>query len=74
MATLEEFELACPDCDGPGLYAIQDGHRLRAGVTSKISRFARRQRTPFPPSEGSVPPLRGLRSLPPRADSKGVSV
>ena len=37
MATLEEFELACPDCDGPGLYAIQDGHRLR---------FARRQRTP----------------------------
>ena len=27
MATLEEFELACPDCVGPGLYAIQDGHR-----------------------------------------------
>ena len=46
MATLEEFELACPDCDGPGLYAIQDGHRLRAGVTSNLSRFARRQRTP----------------------------
>ena len=46
MATLEEFELACPDCDGPGLYAIQDGHRLRTGVTSNLSRFARRQRTP----------------------------
>ena len=46
MATPEEFELACPDCDGPGLYAIQDGHRLRTGVTSNLSRFARRQRTP----------------------------
>ena len=46
MATLEEFELVCPDCDGPGLYAIQDGHRLRTGVTSNLSRFARRQRTP----------------------------
>ena len=46
MAALEEFELAGPDCDGPGLYAIQDGHRLRAGVTSNLSRFARRQRTP----------------------------
>ena len=46
MATLEEFELACPDCDGPGLYAIQDGHRLRTGVTSNLSRFVRRQRTP----------------------------
>ena len=45
MATPEEFELACPDCDGPGLYAIQDGHRLRTGVTSNLSRFARRQRT-----------------------------
>ena len=43
---LEEFELACPECDGPGLYAIQDGHRLRTGVTSNLSRFARRQRTP----------------------------
>ena len=46
MATLEEFDLACPDCDGPGLYAIQDGHRLRTGVTSNLSRFVRRQRTP----------------------------
>ena len=46
MATPEEFELACPDCDDPGLYAIQDGHRLRTGVTSNLSRFARRQRTP----------------------------
>ena len=46
MATPEEFELACPDCDGPGLYAIQDGHRLRTGVTSNLSRFARRQRIP----------------------------
>ena len=46
MATPEEFELACPDCDGPGLYTIQDGHRLRTGVTSNLSRFARRQRTP----------------------------
>ena len=46
MATLEEFELVCPDCDGPGLYAIQDGHRLRTGVTSNLSRFVRRQRTP----------------------------
>ncbi len=46
MATLEEFELVCPDCDGPGLYAIQDGHRLRTGMTSNLSRFVRRQRTP----------------------------
>ena len=46
MATLEKFELACPDCDGPGLYAIQDGHRLRTGATSNLSRFVRRQRTP----------------------------
>lgn len=46
MATPEEFELACPDCDGPGLCAIQDGHRLRTGVTSNLSLFARRQRTP----------------------------
>ena len=46
MATPKEFELACPDCDGPGLHAIQDGHRLRTGVTSNLSRFARRQRTP----------------------------
>ena len=46
MAAPEEFELACPDCDGPGLYAIQDGHRLRTGVASTISRFVRRQRTP----------------------------
>ena len=46
MATPEEFELACPDCDGPGFYAIQDGHRLRTGVTSNLSRFVRRQRTP----------------------------
>ena len=46
MATLEEFELACQDCDGPGLYAIQDGHRLRVGMTSNLSRFVLRQRTP----------------------------
>ena len=46
MATLEEFELVCPDCDGPGLYAFQDGHRLRTGMTSNLSRFVRRQRTP----------------------------
>ena len=46
MATPEEFELACPDCDGPGLYAVQDGHRLRTGATRILSRFVRRQRTP----------------------------
>ena len=46
MATPQEFELACPDCDRPGLYVIQDGHRLRTGVTSNLSRFMRRQRAP----------------------------
>ena len=46
MATAHEFELACPACDGPGIYAIGDGHRLRAGLTSNLSRFVRRQRTP----------------------------
>ena len=46
MAMPEEFELACPACNRPGLYAIQDGHRLRTGMTSNLSRFARRQRTP----------------------------
>ena len=44
MATPDEFQLACPRCDGPGLYAIQDGHRVRTGMTSNLSRFVRRQR------------------------------
>ncbi len=46
MATAREFELACPACDGPGIYAIEDGFRLRVGLTSNLSRFMRRQRTP----------------------------
>ena len=46
MATSHEFELACPACDGPGIYAIEDGFRLRVGLTSNLSRFVRRQRTP----------------------------
>ena len=46
MATAHEFELACPACDGPGIYAIEDGLRLRVGLTSNLSRFVRRQRTP----------------------------
>ena len=46
MATAHEFELACPACDGPGIYAIEDGFRLRVGLTSSLSRFVRRQRTP----------------------------
>ena len=45
MATAREFELACPACDGPGIYAIEDGFRLRVGLTSNLSRFVRRQRT-----------------------------
>ncbi len=44
MATAREFELACPAC-GPGIYAIEDGFRLRVGLTSNLSRFVRRQRT-----------------------------
>ena len=44
MATPGEFQLACPRCDGPGLYMIQDGHRVRTGMTSNLSRFVRRQR------------------------------
>ena len=44
MATPNEFQLACPGCDGPGLYMIQDGHRVRTGMTSNLSRFVRRQR------------------------------
>ena len=44
MATPDEFQLACPRCDGPGLYMIQDGHRVRTGMTSNLSRFVRRQR------------------------------
>ena len=76
MATLEEFESACPDCDGPGLYAIQDGHRLQTGVTSKLARFARRQRTPGILSVARLEPgeatrawrslLRSLRGLTPK--------
>ena len=46
MATAREFALACPACDGPGIYAIEDGFRLRVGLTSNLSRFVRRQRTP----------------------------
>ena len=46
MATPEEFQVACPDCDGPGLYVILDGHRLRTGMTSNLHRFVRRQGTP----------------------------
>lgn len=46
MATPQEFESACPDCDRPGVYVIQGGHRLRTGVTSNLSRFVRRQRAP----------------------------
>ena len=46
MATPREFELACPACDGPGIYAVEDGLRLRVGLTSNLSRFVRRQRTP----------------------------
>ena len=46
MATAHEFELACPACDGPGIYAMEDGFRLRVGLTSNLSRFVRRQRTP----------------------------
>ena len=46
MATAREFELACPACDGPGIYAVEDGLRLRVGLTSNLSRFVRRQRTP----------------------------
>jgi hypothetical protein len=44
MATAHEFELACPAC-GPGIYAVEDGFRLRVGLTSNLSRFVRRQRT-----------------------------
>ena len=76
MATPEEFELACPDCDGPGLYAIQDGHRLRTGMTSNLSRFVRRQRTPGILSVARLEPgeathawrslLRSLRGLTPK--------
>ena len=76
MATPEEFELVCPDCDGPGLYAIQDGHRLRTGVTSNLSRFVRRQRTPGILSVARLEPgeatrawrslLRSLRGLTPK--------
>ena len=43
MATPDEFQLACPRCDGPGLYMIQDGHRVRTGMTSNLFRFVRRQ-------------------------------
>ena len=46
MATPREFELACPACDRPGIYAIEDGSRLRIGLTSNLSRFVQRQRTP----------------------------
>ena len=43
MATPQEFEAACPAC-GPGIYVIEDGSRLRVGLTSDLSRFVRRQR------------------------------
>jgi hypothetical protein len=43
MATPNEFEAACPAC-GPGIYVIEDGSRLRVGLTSDLSRFVRRQR------------------------------
>ena len=45
MATAREFEAACPAC-GPGIYAIEDGPRLRVGLTSDLSRFVRRQGGP----------------------------
>ena len=45
MATPREFETACPTC-GPGIYAMEDGSRLRVGLTSDLSRFVRRQRGP----------------------------
>ena len=46
MATVQEFEHACPTCTGPGIYAIEDRYRLRVGLTSNLLRFVRRQRTP----------------------------
>ena len=49
MATPREFELACPACDGPGIYAVEDGLRLRVGLTSNLSRFVQRQRSPVRP-------------------------
>ena len=45
MATPREFDAACPTC-GPGIYAMEDGSRLRVGLTSDLSRFVRRQRGP----------------------------
>ena len=45
MATPREFETACPTC-GPGIYAMEDGSRLRVGLASDLSRFVRRQRGP----------------------------
>ena len=45
MAAPREFETACPTC-GPGIYAMEDGSRLRVGLTSDLSRFVRRQRGP----------------------------
>ena len=44
MATVCEFELACPACDGPGLYVTEEGARLRAGYTSNLVRHMRRHR------------------------------
>ena len=46
MATPREIVLACPACDGPGIYAMRDRFRLRIGSTSNLSRFVRRQRYP----------------------------
>jgi hypothetical protein len=45
MATAREFELACPACDEPGIYAVEYGYRLRVGLTSNLSRFMRRHLT-----------------------------
>ena len=42
MATPREFELACPACDGPGIYAVEDGLRLRhasCGDSELLSAF-----------------------------------
>ena len=44
MATVRDFELACPACDGPGLYVTEEGARLRAGYTSNLVRHMGRHR------------------------------
>ena len=44
MATPREIVLACPACDGPGIYAMRD--RFRSRVWSTSNRFVQRQRYP----------------------------